>query len=39
MYDAINKGFARTTGEIMGWISAMDMFQLGGQAQVLASRN
>jgi hypothetical protein len=30
MYDAINKGFARTTGEIMGWISATDMFQPGG---------
>ena len=30
MYDAINKGFARTTGEIMGWISATDMLQVGG---------
>jgi glycosyltransferase involved in cell wall biosynthesis len=30
MYDAVNKGFARTTGEIMGWISATDMLQLGG---------
>jgi hypothetical protein len=30
MYDAINKGFARTTGEIMGWVSATDMFQPGG---------
>jgi glycosyltransferase involved in cell wall biosynthesis len=30
MYDAINKGFARTTGEIMGWISATDMLHLGG---------
>jgi glycosyltransferase involved in cell wall biosynthesis len=30
MYDALNKGFARTTGEIMGWISATDMLQLGG---------
>jgi glycosyltransferase involved in cell wall biosynthesis len=30
MYDAINKGFARTNGEIMGWISATDMLQLGG---------
>src|SRR5262245_34693324 len=28
MYDAINKGFARTSGEIMGWISATDMLQL-----------
>jgi len=24
MYDAINKGFARTTGEIMGWLNAND---------------
>ena len=30
MYDAINKGHARTTGEIMGWISATDMLQIGG---------
>jgi glycosyltransferase involved in cell wall biosynthesis len=30
MYDALNKGFARTTGEIMGWISATDMLHLGG---------
>jgi glycosyltransferase involved in cell wall biosynthesis len=30
MYDALNKGFARTSGEIMGWISATDMLQLGG---------
>jgi glycosyltransferase involved in cell wall biosynthesis len=30
MYDAINKGFSRTTGEVMGWISATDMFQVGG---------
>jgi glycosyltransferase involved in cell wall biosynthesis len=30
MYDAINKGFARTSGEIMGWISATDQLQLGG---------
>jgi glycosyltransferase involved in cell wall biosynthesis len=30
MYDAINKGFARTTGEIMGWISATDMLHIGG---------
>src|ERR1700675_2025349 len=28
MYDAINKGFARTTGEMMGWISATDKFHL-----------
>ena len=32
MYDALNKGFARTTGEIMGWISATDMLQPGGLA-------
>jgi Glycosyl transferase family 2 len=25
MYDAINRGFARSSGEIMGWISATDM--------------
>jgi glycosyl transferase family 2 len=30
MYDAINKGFARTSGEIMGWISATDMLHIGG---------
>jgi hypothetical protein len=30
MYDAINKGFARTTGEIMGWISATDQLHTGG---------
>jgi Glycosyl transferase family 2 len=30
MYDAINKGFARTSGEIMGWISATDQLQIGG---------
>lgn len=30
MYDALNKGFARTSGEIMGWISATDVLQLGG---------
>ena len=23
-YDAINKGFARTTGEIMGWLNSDD---------------
>jgi hypothetical protein len=32
MYDAINKGFARTSGEIMGWISATDTLQTGGLA-------
>jgi glycosyltransferase involved in cell wall biosynthesis len=30
MYDALNKGFARTTGEIMGWISATDQLHVGG---------
>ena len=30
MYDAINKGFARTSGEIVGQISATDMLQPGG---------
>jgi glycosyltransferase involved in cell wall biosynthesis len=30
MYDAINKGFARTSGEVMGWISATDKLQPGG---------
>jgi glycosyltransferase involved in cell wall biosynthesis len=34
MYDALNKGFARTSGEIMGWISATDMLQLGGLSVV-----
>jgi hypothetical protein len=29
MYDAINKGFARTSGEIMGWISGTDQLHLG----------
>jgi hypothetical protein len=34
MYDALNKGFARSTGEIMGWISATDMLHPGGLAVV-----
>jgi hypothetical protein len=25
MYDALNRGFARSSGELMGWISATDM--------------
>ena len=29
MYDAINKGFAHCSGEIMGWISATDMLHTG----------
>ena len=34
MYDALNKGFARTSGEIMGWISATDKLHTGGLAVV-----
>jgi glycosyltransferase involved in cell wall biosynthesis len=34
MYDALNKGFACTTGEIMGWISATDQYHVGGLAVV-----
>jgi len=34
MYDALNKGFARTTGEVMGWISATDTLRAGGLAIV-----
>jgi len=30
MYNAINKGFSRTSGEVMGWISATDKLQPGG---------
>jgi glycosyltransferase involved in cell wall biosynthesis len=30
MYDALNKGFARTSGTIMGWISATDQLHIGG---------
>ena len=30
MYDAINKGFRMTSGEIMGWISATDLLYPGG---------
>jgi glycosyltransferase involved in cell wall biosynthesis len=36
MYDALNKGFARTTGEIMGWISATDLLHADG-LQVVGS--
>jgi glycosyltransferase involved in cell wall biosynthesis len=34
MYDALNKGYARTTGDIMGWISATDMLHVGGLSVV-----
>src|ERR1700730_792836 len=34
MYDALNKGFGRTSGEIMGWISATDMLHPGGLTAV-----
>ena len=30
MYDALNKGFARTTGEIMGWLNAGDLLHVNG---------
>jgi glycosyltransferase involved in cell wall biosynthesis len=30
MYDAINKGYARTSGELMGWISGTDLLHPGG---------
>jgi glycosyltransferase involved in cell wall biosynthesis len=30
VYEALNKGFARSTGEIMGWLNASDMLQLNG---------
>jgi glycosyltransferase involved in cell wall biosynthesis len=30
MYDAINKGFSNTSGEVMGWISATDQLHIGG---------
>jgi glycosyltransferase involved in cell wall biosynthesis len=29
MYDAINKGFSRSSGDLMGWISATDMLHAG----------
>jgi len=29
MYDALNKGFERSSGELMGWISATDMLHAG----------
>jgi glycosyltransferase involved in cell wall biosynthesis len=30
LFHALNKGFARSTGEIMGWLNASDMLQLNG---------
>ncbi len=30
MYDAINKGFAQTSGEIMGWLNSSDQLHTGG---------
>jgi hypothetical protein len=34
MYDALNKGFAQTRGEVMGWISATDQLHIGGLSVV-----
>ncbi len=34
MYDAINKGFAHSSGESMGWISATDMLHTGSLSVV-----
>jgi glycosyltransferase involved in cell wall biosynthesis len=30
LYDALNTGFARSTGEVMGWLNASDMLHTGG---------
>jgi len=30
VYDALNKGFAMSTGEIMGWLNASDMLHTKG---------
>jgi glycosyltransferase involved in cell wall biosynthesis len=30
LYPALNAGFARTTGEIMGWLNSSDMLQING---------
>jgi glycosyltransferase involved in cell wall biosynthesis len=30
MYDALNKGFVRATGEVMGWLNASDILHAGG---------
>lgn len=37
MYDALNKGFARSTGEVMGWINASDQLQVGGLRAVASA--
>jgi glycosyltransferase involved in cell wall biosynthesis len=29
MYDALNKGYARSSGEVMGWLSSTDLLHLG----------
>jgi hypothetical protein len=34
MYDALNKGFARTSGEVMGWLNASDQLQAGALRSV-----
>jgi glycosyltransferase involved in cell wall biosynthesis len=34
MYHALNKGFARTSGEIMGWLNCSDKLHTGGLAVV-----
>jgi glycosyltransferase involved in cell wall biosynthesis len=30
IYDALNKGFARATGEVMGWLNASDQLHING---------
>lgn len=30
VYDALNKGFARATGDVMGWLNASDMLHANG---------
>jgi glycosyltransferase involved in cell wall biosynthesis len=34
LYDALNKGFARSTGEIMGWLNSSDVLRTGGLSVV-----